>query len=103
MPYRSPFPVFELPSVDLPGLFFDSRKSNSKNSTPFPHDQIITTLAETGESLTYDQIRQLSGSFARGLKTKIGLKRGDAICIYSTNHVLPFLVGADCRYTGIHC
>ena len=90
MPYRSPFPAFDLPFADLPGLFFDSRKSNTLNSTPFPHDQIITTDAETSESLTYEQIRDLAGCFARGLTTKIGLKKGDAICVYSTNHVYLF-------------
>jgi acyl-coenzyme A synthetase/AMP-(fatty) acid ligase len=83
MPYKSPFPPFELPAVDLPGLFYESRKS----TLPFPTDETITIDLETGESLSYNDIQSLAIPFARGLKANLGLKSKDVICVYSTNHV----------------
>jgi len=86
MPYKSPFPPFELPAVDLPRLFFESRES----SLPFPKDHIITQDAVTGEGYAWRDIYQKSHALARGLKTHMGIKKGDVICLYSANHVLLF-------------
>lgn len=83
MPYRSPFPPFALPPYDFPQAFFEKR------DLPFPPDHIITSDAETGESLSFKSVRQLARAFGRGLKKHLGLQKGDVICLYSTNHVFP--------------
>jgi len=85
MPHRSPFPPFELPNVDLPQLFFESRPNSLR--PPFPRDHIITTDSLTGESLSYEEVGNLARSFARGLKRHLNFQKGDVICLYSTNHV----------------
>ena len=97
MPYRSPFPPFELPPYDFPHAFFEKR------DPPFPPDHIITSDAETGESLSFEFIRQLARAFGRGLKKHLEFQKGDVICLYSTNHVLfPRGKSAYRRFTGIH-
>jgi 4-coumarate--CoA ligase len=83
MPYRSPFPSFELPNCDLPRLFYESREK----SFPFPCDQVITADAATGEELTFERTGKLARSFARGLKKHLGFQKGDVLCLYSQNHV----------------
>jgi hypothetical protein len=83
MPYRSPFPSFELPHCDLPHLFYESRE----NSLSFPQGQVIAADAATGESLTFEETGNLARSFARGLKKHLGFQKGDVLCLYSQNHV----------------
>jgi len=94
MPYRSPFPPFELPPYDFPHAFFEKRE------IPFPRDHIITSDSVTGESLSFESVRQLARSFGRGLKKHLGFQKGDVICLYSTNHVLSYRIWAHGRYIG---
>jgi hypothetical protein len=84
MPYRSPFPPFELPHCDWPELIFERRE----NSLPFPRDHVITQDAETGEGLSFHQVQELSRALGRGLKTQLKFEKGDVICLFSTNHVI---------------
>jgi hypothetical protein len=87
MPYHSPFPPFELPHCDWTQLIFERRET----SLPFPRDHIITQDADTGEGLSFHQVQELSRALGRGLKTHFRFGKGDVICLFSTNHVIPLL------------
>jgi 4-coumarate--CoA ligase len=89
MPYKSPFPPFELPNLDLPYLWFESKES----SLTYPKDHIITQDAVTEEGYSWQDIRTLGHALGRGLKKHLNIKKGEVICIYSTNHV-NFLLAA---------
>ena len=54
---------------------------------PFPASQPAFIDAGTGTTLTRGQLRNLALQFAFGVRSILGVKRGDVILVYSQNSV----------------
>lgn len=84
MVVKSPYSPIDIPEVDIPTLLFETKRPERCN---YPRDRPLFIDAETEESLSLDQIHDLSRRFGQGLKDLWGWKRGDVLCIFSVNQL----------------
>jgi len=84
MVIKSPYPLLDIPQVDIPTFLFEcERPSHIK----FPRNKEIFIDAKTGKSLSLEQLHDQSRQFGQGLKEKWGWQKGDVLCIFSINQV----------------
>lgn len=57
------------------------------NGSSFPSSNIVYSESSSNESLTFEQLRVLIRQINAGLQYKVGLKKGDCVCISSHNNV----------------
>lgn len=97
MPIRSQFPDMDIPSVNVAEYIF----GNTDNVTDEP---LWISAEDPNQSLSLRQALGWVKRMGAGLQ-KLGLKRGDAVMMCSTNHVMVPVVylgviGATCVFTG---
>lgn len=76
--YRSRFPDFEIPNIDLISFLLE-------NPNNISDDKIIYTDIYTKETLTYAQIKDGIFQFAAGLQDQYGFKKGDVLGLFAPN------------------
>ncbi|KAL2367217.1 phenylacetyl-CoA ligase [Blastomyces gilchristii SLH14081] len=81
MPAKSPYPLLDIPNVDLWTLLFENKER------PFPDDQVIFQDADTLRSYTYAQVKSTALEFGMGLKAAWDWKKGDVLAIISPNSI----------------
>lgn len=59
------------------------------NPTGMPETKALYVDSHTGESITFFHLKRLVGCINAGL-ARLGLKKGDAVCVYSPNHVRTY-------------
>lgn len=57
------------------------------NGSSFPSSNIAYSESSSNKSLTFGQLRVLIRHINAGLQYKVGLKKGDCVCISSPNNV----------------
>lgn len=57
------------------------------NRSSFPSSNIVYSESSSNESLTFEQLCVLIRQINAGLQYKVGLKKGDCVCISSPNNV----------------
>ncbi|KLJ10674.1 hypothetical protein EMPG_13948 [Blastomyces silverae] len=81
MPAKSPYPLLDIPNVDLWTLLFENKKR------PFPDDQVIFQDADTLRSYTYAEVKSTALEFGMGLKAAWDWQKGDVLAIISPNSI----------------
>ncbi|KAL4944777.1 hypothetical protein BDV06DRAFT_72571 [Aspergillus oleicola] len=81
MPVSSPYPVIDIPNVDL-WTFLLEHKDKA-----FPDDKVIFTDADTRRSYTYKDLRQAATTFGQGLKAIYDWRKGDVLALYTPNSI----------------
>ena len=97
MPFKSPFPILDIPKVDILSYIFPPGEA--------PSDEPIWIDSEdTNIALSPAQLLQWVKRLAFGLE-KIGVKKGEVVMIYTPNHIfVPVaylgIVGAGYAFSG---
>ncbi|OAX80960.1 hypothetical protein ACJ72_04698 [Emergomyces africanus] len=81
MPAKSPYPLLEIPNVDLWTLMFENKQRS------FPDDQVIFQDSDTLRSYTYEQVKSTALEFGLGLKATWDWQKGDVLAIISPNSI----------------
>jgi 4-coumarate--CoA ligase len=89
MVIKSPYPPLDIPEIDIPTFLFETERPKKYQ---YPRDRPLFIDAKTGNSLSLNQIHDLSRRFGQGLKEKWGWKKGDVLCIYSINQLETCIV-----------
>ncbi|KAL4965625.1 acyl--CoA ligase [Aspergillus stella-maris] len=79
MPVSSPYPVIDIPNVDLWTFLLEHKDKT------FPDDKVIFTDADTRRSYTYKDLRQAAITFGQGLKAIYDWRKGDVLALYTPN------------------
>ncbi|GAN02557.1 4-coumarate- ligase protein [Mucor ambiguus] len=94
---RQPIPI---PDIDIYSFLFRPNEFNTTRS----QDRPLLIDGISGKSLTFKQVRTISGQLATGWKENVGLKKGDVVAVFAPNQydhaVLYFsLLAAQCILT----
>ncbi|KAF8469078.1 hypothetical protein BDZ91DRAFT_781993 [Kalaharituber pfeilii] len=81
MPHPSPFPVIDIPNVDIYTFLFD------RKDKPFPDNHPGFIDATTKRTYTYADVRDESKRFGIGLESLWEWRKGDVLAIFSTNNI----------------
>lgn len=97
MPFTSPFPLLDIPKVNILSYLFP--RNESPSTTPLWIDS-----SDDSTSLSPSQLLQWVKRLGFGLE-KLGLKKGEVVMVYTPNHIfLPVAylgsVGAGYAFSG---
>ncbi|KAI5795113.1 hypothetical protein EDC01DRAFT_654116 [Geopyxis carbonaria] len=81
MPANSKLTPISPPTQDLYSFIFD------QENRAFPDDKVIYIDGKTDRSLNFGEIRDQAKAFGIGLKSMWGWKKGDVLCVFSTNQI----------------
>eukprot|EP00842_Homolaphlyctis_polyrhiza_P001190 jgi/Hompol1/2071/HPOL_002812-RA len=81
MVYKSTLPDIQIPETDAASFVLYSEAFEANLDKP------VCTDGFTGDTLTFEELRGDSQSFAGGLVNQLGFKKWDVLGIYSTNSV----------------
>lgn len=95
MVIKSPYPTIDIPELDIPTFLFETKRPEKYN---YPRDRPLFIDAKTGKSLSLKQIHDQSRRFGQGLKEKWGWKKGDVMCVFSTNQLTTCIVMWGTQY-----
>jgi len=89
-----------IPNIDIYSFLFQPNEFNTTRS----QDRPLLIDGISGKSLTFKQVRTISGQLATGWKENVGLKKGDVVAVFAPNQydhaVLYFsLIAAQCIVT----
>jgi 4-coumarate--CoA ligase len=84
MVIKSPYPLIDVPQVDIPTFLFETERPPH---IKFPRNHKIFIDAKSGRGLSLGELHDQSRRFGQGLKEKWGWKKGDVLCIFSVNQV----------------
>ncbi|KIW00500.1 uncharacterized protein PV09_08020 [Verruconis gallopava] len=83
MVLKSPFPNLDAPSIDIWNFVFKNPLLSPQNRVP---DDRVVLLDPIGKrELTFGQVRDLSRTFAYNLQTKLYLRKGECLGVFSPN------------------
>ncbi|KAJ2701454.1 4-coumarate--CoA ligase [Coemansia sp. IMI 209128] len=82
MIFKSIVPAVDIPGLDLPRFVLGEAKKAA------PPDSIAYHDLGTKESVTFRDLEDVSHRVASGLVNNLGIKRGDVVGIFASNHVL---------------
>jgi 4-coumarate--CoA ligase len=97
MPFTSPFPILDIPKVDILSYIFPPGETPSD-------EPILIDSEDTNIALSPAQLLQWVKRLAFGLE-KTGVKKGEVVMIYTPNHIfVPVaylgIVGAGYAFSG---
>jgi len=80
----SPYPAIDIPEVDIPTFLFETQRPDKFK---YPRNRPLFIHAKTGQGLSLNEIHDQSQRFGQGLKEQWSWKKGDVMCIFSTNQL----------------
>jgi acyl-CoA synthetase (AMP-forming)/AMP-acid ligase II len=98
--YKSPLPNIPVPNIDLYSFLFNTNEYNQHKDLNAP----AVIQGETGQTLSWQQVREKSSYLATGWNENVGLKSGDTVAVFAPNqfdHGILYLslVAAQCTVT----
>ncbi|KAI9273920.1 hypothetical protein EDC94DRAFT_593191 [Helicostylum pulchrum] len=72
------------------------------NRSSFPSSNIVYSESSSNESLTFEQLCVLIRQINAGLQYKVGLKKGDCVCISSPNNIYVPSIALGIMASGGH-
>ncbi|KAL0088079.1 hypothetical protein J3Q64DRAFT_1846281 [Phycomyces blakesleeanus] len=81
MVFVSPHAKVDVPNVDICSFVFGPNPYN----TVYPHDRVLSVDGNTGQSMTYAQIKDVSSRLGAGWIENAGLKQGDVVAVFAPN------------------
>ncbi|KAJ1915325.1 hypothetical protein H4219_004378 [Mycoemilia scoparia] len=85
MVFKSPYKSVDIPPLDIPTFIFSHAISN----TEYGKNPSLTVMADgsSGESLSFEQLRNLSDAFASGLVNNLKMSKGDVLALFTPNSI----------------
>ncbi|KAH6984840.1 hypothetical protein BKA56DRAFT_717436 [Ilyonectria sp. MPI-CAGE-AT-0026] len=80
MPHKSLFSDVAIPPVDVWSFYMEGPRG-------FPDNHEILVDGDTNQSYTFNDVRDLSASFGRGLKHVFKWNKGDVLGFFTPNHI----------------
>ncbi|KAI8646020.1 hypothetical protein BD408DRAFT_410991 [Parasitella parasitica] len=98
--YKSKKQPIPIPNIDIYSFLFQPNEFNTTRSA----DRPLLIDGINGKSLTFNQVRKISGRLAVGWNGTVGLEKGDVVAVFAPNQydhaVLYFsLLAAQCTVT----
>lgn len=94
MPASSPFPPIDIPNVGLWSFIFE------RKDRPYPDDKVIFRDADTQRFYTYQDVKEATLTFGKGLKAVFGWKKGDVLALFTPNCIDTPIVMWGANWAG---